>query len=553
MELEISEKETQIKTLRTKLDSITEELNSLKLRYQKSESEIAQLQQENQRLSLELQNFNDQKRELEQLNDEWENSNRILEHSKQDLEERLYQAQENAILYKEELDEVCNLRETEVQRLKEECKELKHELQLLKAQNPESEQVQELQTQLEKAHRNKTQLKASAYMPSGKNWVPEGSYCDLEVVVKVRPSLPNESKSALKVQGNTLHLGKPYEYKKVVSCDSRSQELFLELKPSLDTLASGSKVSVLAFGSKGSGKTYTLLDVIFQSVSYLESFTFEFQVHLSCIETCKDGGKDLLTMRTFTKDSSQILKCSQKKLGKHWTREAKQLIKLCSQKRRKNALKGSNFLVSFELTGKSFKSTINFVELAKPERSGRATYLKETVNKSSLEKIIYTLENSTNSLLTRILKGTEKVFVILNCSSSLESLEETTQTLGLGSQLRTLERTSSMRKSFKTSEVGRTLSLLENERAQKNHALTQVEKLQAKVQKLKDFFEQKENLYTQEVEKLRKEIKLYRNREKHMFKKFKENRVSSPKPPKIPSACFNLRSLTPSRIPNPSR
>lgn len=501
---------------------------------------------------MELQNFNDQKRELEQLNDEWENSNRILEHSKQDLEERLYQAQENAILYKEELDQVCNLRETEVQRLKEECKELKHELQLLKAQNPESQQVQELQAQLEKAHRNKTQLKASVCMPSEKSWASEGSCCDLEVVVKVRPSLPNESKSALKVQGNTLHLDKPYEYKKVVSSDSRSQELFWELKPSLDTLASGSKVSVLAFGSKRSGKTYTLLNVIFQSVSYLESFTFEFQVHLSCIETFKDEGKDLLTMRTFTKDSSQIPKRSQKKLGKHWTREAKQLIRLCNQKRPKNALKASNFLVSFELTGKSFKSTINFVELAKPERSSRA-YLKESVNKSSLEKIIYTLENSTNSLLTRILKGTEKAFVILNCSSSLESLEETTQTLGLGSQLRTLERTSSMRKSFKTSEVGRTLSLLENERAQKNYALTQAEKLQSEVQKLQDFLERKENLYTQEVEKLRKEIKLYRNREKHMFKKFQKNRVSSPKPPKIPSACFNLRSLTPSRIPNPSK
>jgi hypothetical protein len=64
------------------------------------------LQQKIDQISEKCGSFQRQNRELEMVNDQWENSNRILEYSKADLEEKLNAAEENLILYQEEINEV---------------------------------------------------------------------------------------------------------------------------------------------------------------------------------------------------------------------------------------------------------------------------------------------------------------------------------------------------------------------------------------------------------------------------------------------------------------
>ena len=52
--------------------------------------------------------------------------------SKNDLEQKLYQAEEEAILYKEELDAIRLAKEEEVARLRNEMKDLEDELNYIK-------------------------------------------------------------------------------------------------------------------------------------------------------------------------------------------------------------------------------------------------------------------------------------------------------------------------------------------------------------------------------------------------------------------------------------
>ena len=52
--------------------------------------------------------------------------------SKNDLEQKLYQAEEEAILYKEELDAIRLAKEEEVTRLRNEMKDLEDELNYVK-------------------------------------------------------------------------------------------------------------------------------------------------------------------------------------------------------------------------------------------------------------------------------------------------------------------------------------------------------------------------------------------------------------------------------------
>ena len=70
------------------------------------------------------------------MNDHWENSARCLDFTKKDLELKLYEAEENAIMVKTELEELSAQKEIEIQRLKDEIRDLKQEVSILHSQNP---------------------------------------------------------------------------------------------------------------------------------------------------------------------------------------------------------------------------------------------------------------------------------------------------------------------------------------------------------------------------------------------------------------------------------
>lgn len=204
-----------------KYNLATEELQSFKDKYRKNEAEIVRLQNQISKLTNHINQHEAQKRELEQMNDHWENSARILEYSKNDLEEKLYQAEESVIMYKEELDETNLLKQEEIQRLKDECRELKEEIILLQAQKADSQKVSELEFALHNALKQHEQLKAELEKPkihkttcTTEAMTPAGSHSrqqsidsldntdetppqTIRVIARVRPLLQNETASCL--------------------------------------------------------------------------------------------------------------------------------------------------------------------------------------------------------------------------------------------------------------------------------------------------------------------------------------------------------------------
>ena len=594
--------------------------------------------------------FEDEKRELEMLNDEWERSARILEFSKQDLEERLYQAEENAIMYKEELDEIQTLREEEVQRLKDECKELKQELSLLRSQSGNLERIQQLETQLERVTKEKQALKAPKVAQTSSIGVqPNGSHfsntastdslspCSaprpVKVIARFRPLLGQEkSTKCLECKNNSVTIiqsarrgqqnKKVFDFEKVFTRESSSFEVFEEVKESVEEVGKHGKACIIAYGQTGSGKTYTMNCMISESLNLLSVMVSgTAEVSLNCIEVYNEQVKNLLGEETLTKNFKELIESSRIKLQNDWVSQAKHLIETALQKRTtkytdcNERSSRSHCIISLEFRRGGIKvGKIQFVDLAGSERVGKSNVtgdtLKETllINKSlsALQDVIAALENKQqhipfrNSILTKLLQSTleSQVTMILNCSSASDSLGETLSTLSLGSRLKAVDLAASIRKSLKTQEVERTLSLLEKERVEKNNILRSHEKLErdvegyvyaikdkdSKINALTNRLKQREKMHTEECERLRKELLSFKARHEEVNKKlrvFKSQietekqaktkalkqlqskdeqikrvysaspRTHSRRPPSAPPISCNIKSATPSRIPCP--
>lgn len=128
LENEIKYKEAQIKALNEENQELKTQIFELKKKLCDDQKEIFRLVSENEKKNKELSKFKEDKRMLENLNDYWEKSARVLEHSRQALEEKLTEAVEKEILCKEELEVVSLKKEEEIQRLKDDFKEIKMDL-----------------------------------------------------------------------------------------------------------------------------------------------------------------------------------------------------------------------------------------------------------------------------------------------------------------------------------------------------------------------------------------------------------------------------------------
>nr|CAB3264240.1 nuclear distribution protein nudE homolog 1 [Phallusia mammillata] len=131
LEVQLEQNEKQMKELKQQNTSLTFEYETLKDRYEKQQEEryrqVSELQNEVAKLTATKQEMTKDIRELEQSNDDLERSNRNTIISLDDFEHRLNQALERNAFLESELDEKDSLATT-VQRLRDEARDLHHEL-----------------------------------------------------------------------------------------------------------------------------------------------------------------------------------------------------------------------------------------------------------------------------------------------------------------------------------------------------------------------------------------------------------------------------------------
>merc|ERR1712136_102119 len=139
MELEQNEKE--MKELRQQNLTLTIEFESLQGRYEKTQEEkfrqISDLQDQVEKLKVDNKEANKYIRELEQRNDDLERDNRVLMVNLETFDARQSQALERNALLESELDEKDALAVT-VQRLRDEARDLRHELAIRNKRSSDS-------------------------------------------------------------------------------------------------------------------------------------------------------------------------------------------------------------------------------------------------------------------------------------------------------------------------------------------------------------------------------------------------------------------------------
>lgn len=549
LEKELESKETKLAEYLEKYREAQESLEVLKRKYEKNESEIVRLQLEIETLRKKIKGYEDQKRELEHLNDQWEKSARVLEYSKQNLEEKLYQAEENAILYKEELEELSNNRLVEVQRLKDEYQELKQELITIEVSPPqiEKKKVRSPTPTLRHTLENAITIPVSASRPQSKNPSRSGSRKhsfeeapskqSVKVVIVFRPPLANEvwDENLLKIDVNSVNVKekgkeiKSFDFEKVLPPHSSQLQIYEEIQEGIEKLVKGTNACVMAYGQTGSGKTYTMNYLISESLLRLSKIiTPEYEVSLQCIEVYNEQLKNLLSEDPLSKNWKDVLAKSEIKLGSDWKEIAWDLVQKAISRRTtkftecNDRSSRSHAIIWLTICGPSGCGKVQFVDLAGSERIGKSQVVGETlkeallINKSlsALQDVVSALENRQkhipyrNSMLTQIMQPTlggseSTVTMVMNCSPFTESINETLCTLALGSRVKAVDLGFFIRKNLVTKEVERTLGLLEKERSEKNSLLRTLDKMQRDLESYQFAIKDKDNKIVNLMNKLK--------------------------------------------------
>lgn len=555
-----------------------EELQKFKEKYQKDQAEICRLHREVEILRNTLRKFEDRRRELEDLNDQWENSRRVLEYSNKDLEERLYIAEESVIMYKEELDEVTSMKEAEMQRLRDEVKDLKHELTVLVTQHGDANKIAELEVELCRAENERHQLKLQ--LEKSKPAELESS-STVSVLVKIRPFLSTDQSKAPGVSSTATSVNllpvkdksrqivpRSFEFQKVFGCKESLDEIFHDLLFSINHFAAGGTCCIMSYGQTGSGKTFTMNGLIAKTLDLLRSIlSNDAKMSFHCIEIYNEQVRNLLSDGQLSKNWKDIISISQVQMQNDWYTTVKKLIQIASAKRSTKSTdcneqsSRSHCIYTFFLSMPNRQSIMQFVDLAGSERISKSSVVGDTlkealhINKSlsALQDVIAALESKSshvpyrNSLLTRILKLSlsapcSKVSVILNISPTEDSINETISTLTLGQRLKSIDLSWAIRKNIKTEEVERTLDLLEKERNEKICLIRKVEKLERdidgystalrerdnKISNLTTKLKNIEKTASEEIDSLRKDLKTSKTKTEEITKKLNQVKLKAP-------------------------
>ena len=518
LELELQEKDRKLEMCMDKVEQLHTELKLFKQKYQQNQLEIANLHKEISNLKSSLKTFENQKRELEDLNDQWENSNRILEFSKQDLEEKLYHAEESAIMYKEELGEIATQKEIEVQRLRDEIKDLKQELQLIVSQHGDTAKIHQLELNLNKALDEMNNLKRSAK----KSDLLSIGCSTVSVYVKLRPVLEIDSNKTIALRRayneilvdqfkdklNPQAQCRGFSFEKVYGSEDSIDAVFEDIKQSVSYFSAGGSCCIISYGQTGSGKTYTMNGLISRALSFLShQISTDSKISLHCIEVYNEQVRDLLSDSSLSKNWKNIVSISKKDLDGDWVSKSNELLALASSKRCTKSTElneissRSHCIYTFMVESSKTIGVMQFVDLAGSERISKSGVIGDTLKEtlhinrslSALQDVIAALESKNshvpyrNSLLTQLLKvslarSASKVTVILTCIPTADSLNESISTLSLGLRLKSIDLAWAIRKNLKNEEVERTLGLLERERYEKNNLVRRIEKMERDVE-----------------------------------------------------------------------
>ncbi|OMJ83784.1 hypothetical protein SteCoe_15192 [Stentor coeruleus] len=568
LESEVHDKDLKIEELLSTIDKLKEDIIDLRNKYEKDEIEIVKIMNECDNLKKKLKWYEEQKRDLEVLNDQWENSARILEYSKQELEERLSQAEEIAIIYKEEIEELSMNKEIEMQRLKDQYNELKQEFSVVVVEKTDynktsSKTKAEIVTLNEgisipsksmSRNQSKASSRAASCGHSRKNST-ESNDCNqsVKVVIRVRPPLRGEvwDKNIVSISQNTIEIkngktrnseSKIFEFENIVLPNENDEFMFNQVKESVNQVMDGKNACIMAYGQTGSGKTYTMNSLIHQALDCLRNIE-NAEVTIQCLEVYNEQVKNLCASEQNIKNPKEPLESSEIKLKGDWVNEALNYIEEAISRRttkftecnerssRSHAIYTLNFY-----TNDCF-SKIQFVDLAGSERVGKSNVSGETlkeallINKSlsALQDVISALENKQkhvpyrNSMLTRLLQPTlggseSSVTMIVNCSPCNDSTNETICSLALASRVKAVDLGFFIRKNLKNKEVERTLCLLEKERLEKNNLLRILDKLQRDLESYQFAVKDRDN-----------KISMLNNKIKLRDRAYQEVRISKPK------------------------
>lgn len=479
LENEIKYKEAQIRNLSEENQELRTQISELKKRLCDDQKEISRLASENEKKSKEILNFRQDKRMLEDLNDYWEKSARVLEHSRQVLEEKLMEAVEKEILCKEELEVVSLKKEEEIQRLKDDFKEVKMDLSLKRGRK----------LGIQSAGR----IAISSPFSSKSNSRKTSEISENEGFIKFFLTTQDlQCNEPIKTDHNTIFISnskgkqKSFKFNEIWQTDPNSQNF----SQYLESLTANR--SVLFIRQSNLSTSFSLCSIF---TSFLSICAVQYPpdtiFHLTQIQISGNTARSY----KFPMKSSQITSPDAFFIStlKPDTINELSMIYL------KNLSKKAEFshLIT-TLIIKPHNVCVQFTELG-----CYSSDIKETL---SLNKSLSTLEASLaaisgnqkyipsrNSYLTRYLSQTlthsaHIHFIIKPLkiqANELLSLLSVTTRIGLCSP--------DIPKSIKAAEILRTVNLLNNEHKEKQKLLILVDKLQKDLKVYEEFYKSKEN------------------------------------------------------------
>jgi hypothetical protein len=467
LENELKYKEAQLSLTLIENNDLKSKIEDLKNRIQKSNQETDSLLKENDKNKSQIKQILQDRRRLEDLNDYWENSARILEHSRQALEEKLVEAAENAILYKEELEVVALKKEEEIQRLKDEFNEMRTDLEVKKGgklgiqmtgkiliDSPVSKRLKHIPRHLCFDGFIKFFLDFQD-IPNSENFQVSGK--------KALININKKDQKTFEFSDVWENNRKGFECLSGNFSDKRSG-CFISYSNQFSTIL----MKMLKFLLKKFNKSLppeTEIRIFQQILTGNESKSFKLNSSLYHL--------DSLPLSTFTKEN------------------IKAILSQYLENMRKKSL-SSHSITTVHL--KSLNICIQFAELGVA-----TTDMKESlqVNKalSTLEACLSAIKSNQkyipirNSALTSSLSMTltqsSQIHFIFKVTSD-QSLQEMNSFLSVMSRINFLH--CSVHKTIKTAEVERTLTLLNNEHREKQQLMIFIDKLQKELKFYKEFY-----------------------------------------------------------------
>lgn len=360
------------------------------------------------------------------------------------------------IMYKEELDELNQQNEVEVQRLKDQIKQLTEELSQVHRQPMDELQVASLQAELQAAIEEKMKLKGELEKPKvhrTTSTVPievqtqifevcpveldsfhcsEGEVTEenvggqtIRVFARVRKPLEEDrvkesflhcSPTSIEVKTKDLScrktgkfVSKQFLFERVFDMHETNEEVFAACQSTIEAVHGGS-VCVVAYGQTGSGKTYTMRGLIEQSLTIITRIEIEqrLEISMQCVEIYNDSVRNLFNQESESHSNkfSEFLTKSTIQLIDYSTEAIWELIAQANDSRvtkftdANERSSRSHLLVTFFIKRGDVMGKLMFVDLAGSERltssKVKGDILKETlcINKSltSLQDVIAALE-----------------------------------------------------------------------------------------------------------------------------------------------------------------